>query len=66
MPLFDLAIYAPSRKPGITSETMHTYFSSAVDILSQGALTNGYAVLDFSLKVPKPEAFQARKRSRTQ
>jgi len=51
---------------GITSETMHTFFSPAVDIISQGALTNGYDTLDFSLKVPKPAAFQARKRSRTQ
>ena len=47
---------------GITLETMPTFFSPHVDIISQGALTNGYDTLDFSLKVPKPEAFAARDR----
>ena len=47
---------------GITIETMPTFFSPHVDIISQGALTNGYATLDFSLKVPKPEAFAVRDR----
>jgi len=42
---------------------MHEYFSPHVDIVSQGSLTNGYDTLDFSLKVPKPETFQSRKRS---
>jgi len=48
---------------GITLPTMHEYFSPHVDIVSQGSLTNGYDTLDFSLKVPKPETFQSRKRS---
>ena len=43
---------------GITMGTMHSFFSPHVDIISQGALTNGYATLDFSLKVPKPAAFE--------
>ena len=43
---------------GITSATMPDFFSPHVDIISQGALTNGYATLDFSLKVPKPAAFE--------
>ena len=47
---------------GITSETMADFFSPSVDIISQGALTNGYDTLDFSLKVPKPEHFVARAR----
>ena len=41
---------------------MPTFFSPHVNIISQGALTNGYATLDFSLKVPKPEAFAVRDR----
>ena len=47
---------------GITMATMPQYFSPHVDVISQGALTNGYDTLDFSLKVPKPEAFAARAR----
>ena len=47
---------------GITMATMADFFSPAVDIISQGALTNGYDTLDFSLKVPKPDSFAARKR----
>lgn len=47
---------------GITLETMPAYMSPSVDIISQGSLTNGYDTLDFSLKVPKPEAFAARTR----
>lgn len=47
---------------GITIEDMHTFFSPSVDIISQGALTNGYASLGFSLKVPKPEQFASRGR----
>uniref|UniRef100_A0A7S2CYV5 Nicotinate-nucleotide pyrophosphorylase [carboxylating] n=1 Tax=Haptolina brevifila TaxID=156173 RepID=A0A7S2CYV5_9EUKA len=48
---------------GITMETMHLFFAPSVDIISQGALTNGYSTLDFSLKVPKPATFQARSRA---
>lgn len=47
---------------GITLDTMHEFFAPSVDIISQGALTNGYSTLDFSLKVPKPEQFAARSR----
>ena len=47
---------------GITLETMPQFFGPSVDIISQGALTNGYDTLDFSLKVPKPESFAKRKR----
>ena len=48
---------------GITSATMPAFFCEHVDIISQGALTQGYGVVDFSLKVPKPAVFQARKRA---
>ena len=37
-------------------------FWDETDSSGQGALTNGYATLDFSLKVPKPEAFAVRDR----
>ena len=47
---------------GITSATMPDFFSPHVDIISQGALTNGYDTLDFSLKVPKPTEFAKRGR----
>ena len=47
---------------GITIETMPQFFSPSVDIISQGALTNGYGTLDFSLKVPKPDTFASRSR----
>ena len=30
-----------------------------VDVISQGALTQGYSVLDFSMKLPRPEAMAA-------
>ena len=36
---------------GITSETMGEYLSEHVDIVSQGKLTQGYACLDYSLKI---------------
>jgi nicotinate-nucleotide pyrophosphorylase (carboxylating) len=36
---------------GITVETMGDYLSEHVDVLSQGNLTQGYACLDFSLKI---------------
>jgi len=38
---------------GITMATMHTYMSPHVDIISRGNLTQGYDVLDFSLKITK-------------
>ena len=47
---------------GITLESMPSFMGPSVDIISSGALTNGYDTLDFSLKVPKPEAFAARDR----
>jgi len=47
---------------GITLQTMPSFFSPHVDIISQGALTNGYDTLDFSLKVPKPAQFAQRGR----
>mmetsp|Transcript_11618 Transcript_11618/g.35828 ORF Transcript_11618/g.35828 Transcript_11618/m.35828 type:complete len:334 (+) Transcript_11618:268-1269(+) len=40
---------------GITLETMASYLSDDVDVVSQGKLTQGYACVDFSLKLPKPE-----------
>ena len=40
---------------GITLATMADYLSDDVDVVSQGALTQGYACVDFSLKLPKPE-----------
>jgi len=39
---------------GITFETLPLFFSPYVDIVSQGALTQGYACVDFSLKLPQP------------
>ena len=39
---------------GITLKTMAQYLSEDVDVVSQGALTQGYACVDFSLKLPKP------------
>lgn len=36
---------------GITTESMHNYFSPHVDIISRGNLTQGYSCLDFSLKI---------------
>ena len=47
---------------GITLESMPSFMGPSVDIISSGALTNGYDTLDFSLKVPKPESFAARTR----
>ena len=38
---------------GITFETMHEYFSPHVDVVSRGNLTQGYDVLDFSLKIAR-------------
>lgn len=36
---------------GITTETMPSFLSEHVDIVSQGKLTQGYACLDYSLKI---------------
>jgi nicotinate-nucleotide pyrophosphorylase (carboxylating) len=36
---------------GITIETMANFFSEHVDVISQGALTQGYNCIDFSLKI---------------
>ena len=36
---------------GITTETMPQYLSEHVDVVSQGKLTQGYACLDYSLKI---------------
>eukprot|EP00611_Tribonema_gayanum_P029125 TRINITY_DN7695_c0_g1_i1.p1 TRINITY_DN7695_c0_g1~~TRINITY_DN7695_c0_g1_i1.p1 ORF type:complete len:317 (-),score=105.03 TRINITY_DN7695_c0_g1_i1:69-971(-) len=36
---------------GITADTMTEFMSPDVDVISQGSLTQGYACLDFSLKV---------------
>jgi nicotinate-nucleotide pyrophosphorylase (carboxylating) len=36
---------------GITIDTMGTYLSEHVDIVSSGTLTQGYSCLDYSLKV---------------
>jgi len=47
---------------GITSATMAEFFSEHVDVISQGALTQGYDCVDFSLKVSSrafPDAPQA-------
>lgn len=38
---------------GITHETMDKYVCDAVDIISRGDLTQGYACLDYSLKIQK-------------
>eukprot|EP01048_Picozoa_sp_COSAG05_P002522 COSAG05_NODE_105_length_18793_cov_115.346421_8_plen_56_part_00 len=35
------------------------YLSEYVDVISQGALTQGYGVLDFSMKLPRPEHLAA-------
>mmetsp|Transcript_102236 Transcript_102236/g.305204 ORF Transcript_102236/g.305204 Transcript_102236/m.305204 type:complete len:317 (-) Transcript_102236:132-1082(-) len=48
---------------GITMGTLPAFFSEHVDVISQGCLTDGYDTLDFSLKVPKPDAFAKRRRS---
>jgi nicotinate-nucleotide pyrophosphorylase (carboxylating) len=36
---------------GITDETMQYYMHASVDIISRGSFTQGYACLDFSLKI---------------
>lgn len=44
---------------GITRATLPDYLSPHVDVVSQGALTQGYACVDFSLKLPQPKAQSA-------
>ena len=41
---------------GITESTIADYISPDVDVVSIGALTQGYATLDFSLKIDKESA----------
>ena len=36
---------------GITTETLGNYLLDSIDIISQGNLTQGYACLDYSLKI---------------
>eukprot|EP00794_Sanderia_malayensis_P003328 gene3328-3815_t len=38
---------------GITPETIHEYMGPNIDVISMGSLTQGYAVVDFSLKIMK-------------
>ena len=38
---------------GITTETMGDYLSEHVDVVSRGNLTQGYACLDYSLKIKR-------------
>jgi len=38
---------------GITAATLPAYLDAAIDVVSMGSLTHGYAVADFSLKVQK-------------
>ncbi|TMW64439.1 hypothetical protein Poli38472_013061 [Pythium oligandrum] len=40
---------------GITPDTLGSYVSPHVDIVSQGKLTQGYGFLDFSLKIQKAD-----------
>ena len=44
---------------GITMDNIKGYMNQHVDVISQGALTQGYSVLDFSMKLPRPEAMAA-------
>jgi nicotinate-nucleotide pyrophosphorylase (carboxylating) len=41
---------------GITEETIQQYLSEHVDVVSIGKLTQGYSVLDFSLKIDRQQA----------
>lgn len=38
----------------ITTSNIEAYLSEHVDVISQGSLTQGYSVLDFSMKLPRP------------
>ena len=38
---------------GITFDTMHSYISDHVDVISRGNLTQGYPAIDYSLKIQK-------------
>jgi len=44
---------------GIRLDTLASYFSPHVDVLSSGSLTQGYSTADFSLKVNKGTAAAA-------
>ena len=44
---------------GITMANIKGFLHEDVDVISQGALTQGYSVLDFSMKLPRPEAMAA-------
>ena len=44
---------------GIRENTISNFLCPTVDVISQGALTQGYATLDFSMKLPRPEKFAA-------
>jgi nicotinate-nucleotide pyrophosphorylase (carboxylating) len=44
---------------GITKDTIVSYCSPAVDVLSMGSLTQGYFALDFSLKVARGDGVAA-------
>eukprot|EP00499_Haloplacidia_sp_CaronLabIsolate_P009597 CAMPEP_0196776542 /NCGR_PEP_ID=MMETSP1104-20130614/4690_1 /TAXON_ID=33652 /ORGANISM="Cafeteria sp., Strain Caron Lab Isolate" /LENGTH=296 /DNA_ID=CAMNT_0042146711 /DNA_START=28 /DNA_END=918 /DNA_ORIENTATION=+ len=45
---------------GIRADTIAQFFSPHVDVLSLGSLTQGYAAVDFSMKVPRPSHMRAR------
>jgi hypothetical protein len=42
---------------GITAETITGFLTPHVDVISQGSLTQGYGVLDFSMKLPRPQGW---------
>jgi len=42
---------------GITNSTMRSYLSEHVDVVSQGALTQGYNCIDYSLKIEASAEF---------
>ena len=44
---------------GITEDTLPAYAVDGVDVVSMGALTQGYSTLDFSMKLPRPTAMAA-------
>jgi nicotinate-nucleotide pyrophosphorylase (carboxylating) len=44
---------------GITADTISGFLDEHVDVISQGALTQGYGVLDYSMKLPRPDSMAA-------
>ena len=40
---------------GIRENTICNFLCPTVDVISQGALTQGYSTVDFSMKLPRPE-----------